>query len=453
MLRELEQPCQITIKDTGGSNVDLSSVEVRYSTEGEGGYTDWTTSGISSSKKGSSYVFLTYLRFNYGDANLVQWRASDNAGNGPYESDEYSLLINSPPFARITNPKSTSSYFEGKLITFDAKSSDDPDFGDVLSYYWHSNVSGSIGYKDYFRTTLVPGQHMITLWVIDEYNHNVSKIVNITVKYSDLDNDGIPDKDDPDDDNDGYLDSEDAFPNDKDEWLDTDFDGKGNRADPDDDNDGHPDSEDEYPLDKDRWQKEEESTNEGLVLPLIVLVIVIIIVVLVLFAYLRSKKKKAQSQGKGKEEEGAGTGARSVVAPPITTTTTTTTPTTIPSVPSMAPAPTQTMYMQMPPVSGQQMNIPMLPPQTQMPTTPISMPMQPPMHIPMAPMPMQQPMQQPMQPQPQQQPPMQTQPQHQPPVPPPVQLPQQQQEMKRPIPQAPVGEVVEINTNTQSEEK
>ncbi|MEP7706789.1 FG-GAP-like repeat-containing protein, partial [Paraglaciecola sp. 25GB23A] len=51
-----------------------------------------------------------------------------------------------------------------------------------------------------------------------------------------------------DSDEDGVLDSEDAFPLDKAEYLDTDNDGIGNNADLDDDNDGINDASDEFPL-------------------------------------------------------------------------------------------------------------------------------------------------------------------------------------------------------------
>ena len=80
-----------------------------------------------------------------------------------------------------------------------------------------------------------------------------------------------PWKEDPDDDEDGVLDADDAFPldptewedsdrdgvgNNKDqfpddpyEWIDTDLDGIGNNADTDDDNDGVSDPFDLFPLD------------------------------------------------------------------------------------------------------------------------------------------------------------------------------------------------------------
>ena len=49
---------------------------------------------------------------------------------------------------------------------------------------------------------------------------------------------------DTDIDGDGYLNWNDAFPFDPNEWLDTDRDGIGNNADPDDDGDGYEDTED-----------------------------------------------------------------------------------------------------------------------------------------------------------------------------------------------------------------
>ena len=58
---------------------------------------------------------------------------------------------------------------------------------------------------------------------------------------------------DSDDDNDGYLDWNDAFSLDGSEWVDTDSDGTGNNADLDDDNDGVVDIADAFPLDLDVW--------------------------------------------------------------------------------------------------------------------------------------------------------------------------------------------------------
>jgi len=64
----------------------------------------------------------------------------------------------------------------------------------------------------------------------------------------DLDSDGVVNKLDEDDDNDGVVDSEDAFPLDASEQLDFDGDGIGNNQDIDDDNDKVTDVSDPFPL-------------------------------------------------------------------------------------------------------------------------------------------------------------------------------------------------------------
>ena len=68
----------------------------------------------------------------------------------------------------------------------------------------------------------------------------------------DTDGDGVGNNADTDDDNDGVLDINDAFPLDSSESLDTDGDGIGNNADTDDDNDGVPDSRDPFPVNGDK---------------------------------------------------------------------------------------------------------------------------------------------------------------------------------------------------------
>ncbi len=85
----------------------------------------------------------------------------------------------------------------------------------------------------------------------DDDNDGYSDAVEIAAgtdpanKYAtpeDRDKDGTPDSLDSDDDNDGVADSNDAFPQNPNEWTDTDGDGIGDNADLDDDNDGYTDA-------------------------------------------------------------------------------------------------------------------------------------------------------------------------------------------------------------------
>jgi len=99
---------------------------------------------------------------------------------------------------------------------------------------------------------------------------------NDAASDTDTDGDGMPDSlpedyngtltEDNDDDGDGVLDIYDEFPLDPTEWLDTDGDGIGNNADPDDDNDGWSDS-DEYICGTDTMDDTDvppDSDNDGI---------------------------------------------------------------------------------------------------------------------------------------------------------------------------------------------
>lgn len=77
-------------------------------------------------------------------------------------------------------------------------------------------------------------------------SENNSLSLTTTVDY-DADSDGVGNAQDPNDDNDEAVDSEDAFPYDDTETEDTDADTVGNNADTDDDNDGIEDSSDALP--------------------------------------------------------------------------------------------------------------------------------------------------------------------------------------------------------------
>jgi hypothetical protein len=210
---------------------------------GKSGYGEWLSSGVSQIKLTDGYKLLVYVTFGPGQANYIQWRAKDVAGNGPFQSADYNVIINSAPRPIISSPQhfddQSYDYVSIENIEFNAQKTTDPDSDDVLSFYWESNISGPIGYSHYFESELPSGNHKITLYVSDGNYHNVSVHVNITIiRYlliKDLDADSVPDYIDPDIDNDGYLNDDDAFPYNKTEWRDNDLDGVGDNEDLDDD--------------------------------------------------------------------------------------------------------------------------------------------------------------------------------------------------------------------------
>jgi uncharacterized repeat protein (TIGR02543 family) len=126
---------------------------------------------------------------------------------------------------------------------------------------WTSDNTNAISINDANATVLAADTDGLNL---EAKLNNATKIVKInTVKPMaiDSDKDGIPDAEDPDDDNDGIDDNEDKHPKDHDNDgipdkedkhpKDHDNDGTDDTEDPDDDNDGIPDNEDKHPKDHD----------------------------------------------------------------------------------------------------------------------------------------------------------------------------------------------------------
>ncbi|MEK7528971.1 MAG: hypothetical protein AAB592_04345 [Patescibacteria group bacterium] len=114
--------------------------------------------------------------------------------------------------------------------------------------------------------SFIPGSHLLTITVIpfdadDDVIANNNLTTTITV-LSDSDRDGKTNELDTDDDNDGVLDLNDAFPLDRKESRDTDGDGTGDNTDTDDDNDGVLDLNDAFSLDA-RESKDTDSDGVG----------------------------------------------------------------------------------------------------------------------------------------------------------------------------------------------
>jgi|GEM_PF-926005 len=95
---------------------------------------------------------------------------------------------------------------------------------------------------------------------LDNVSHDF--LVTSIARNADLDNDGVLNSRDLDDDGDSVADVIDVFPHDQLEFIDTDFDGIGNNADLDDDGDGQPDVVDDFPLDATRHVMTDQD-NDG----------------------------------------------------------------------------------------------------------------------------------------------------------------------------------------------
>ena len=200
IMDDLEQLCKITINDVGGSNVDHTTVECRFSSNGLNGFSDWTHNSITSEDENT---FFTYLVFNEGSDNYIQWRAYDISGNGPQKSEKFKIIINSPPTAVITKPNKNQEFSSNDEILFDASGSTDLDHTDELQYKWISNISKLFGESVTFDYRLPPGMHEIILVVNDNHGHTsttqttliINRYIPPIVDPPEQDNENIDDLD------------------------------------------------------------------------------------------------------------------------------------------------------------------------------------------------------------------------------------------------------------------
>ncbi|MCJ2541080.1 MAG: hypothetical protein LN414_07425, partial [Candidatus Thermoplasmatota archaeon] len=96
-LTHTDVECEVVVHDNAlGSGVDLSSVQYRYSLNGSAPHwSDWMDAGMTGSADGAR--FSVVLELSHGADNMVQFRCSDVAGNGPVESDEHHVAVDIEP--------------------------------------------------------------------------------------------------------------------------------------------------------------------------------------------------------------------------------------------------------------------------------------------------------------------------------------------------------------------
>jgi len=201
--------------------------QLRFSNDG----TNWTT--------WETYATSEAWTLSIGDgAQTVYVQYVDNAGLISQSYQDTIILDTTKPTA---NAGADQTVNENTEVSFDGTASRDEN--GIASYTWiFTDITPQTlrGENPTYSFT-TPGTYIVTLTVEDKVGNTATDTVTITVLL-DTDGDGTPDVTDPDDDNDGVLDVDDAFPLDASESVDTDGDGVGNNADTDDDNDGMPDS-------------------------------------------------------------------------------------------------------------------------------------------------------------------------------------------------------------------
>ncbi|HDD60131.1 MAG TPA: hypothetical protein ENF69_04225, partial [Euryarchaeota archaeon] len=107
----------IGLIDSGGSGVDLSSIEYCYSTDGPENYGEWTSLGLYGTAQQTT--ISVDITLPDGTDNYVKFRASDVAGNGPYESDPINIWVDTEgvSFSNPTPPQSDMPLEEPYVIS------------------------------------------------------------------------------------------------------------------------------------------------------------------------------------------------------------------------------------------------------------------------------------------------------------------------------------------------
>ncbi len=97
--------CSVIPSDPGlGSGVDDGSIEYRTRT-GAAPYSEWTRSATLN-EEASGRMYFTITGLVEGDGNIIQFRGIDVAGNGPAESPEFRVMVDTrgPEFLEVTPP-------------------------------------------------------------------------------------------------------------------------------------------------------------------------------------------------------------------------------------------------------------------------------------------------------------------------------------------------------------
>ncbi|UCH89202.1 MAG: fibronectin type III domain-containing protein [Thermoplasmata archaeon] len=123
--------------------------------------------------------------YDWSGRQRLTFYASD--GYFPEISDTLLVIVNpvnDPPESIDITTLSEGMEFENdeslelEAICFDP----DIDYGDVLTFKWFSNVTGELGEGENLSSiTLLPGSHLITLYVMDEDGLMQKATVNITI--------------------------------------------------------------------------------------------------------------------------------------------------------------------------------------------------------------------------------------------------------------------------------
>lgn len=253
---------------SGSTNVTNSTVYLwinAWSGEGEYSLTidflDTTTLPVnnqndsgSGGDAGDDVNDLTSIPLNIGQNDFTGWASSSQDANDFYE---YAVPMDHGIAIEMTMD---TNFFTGYLVLGWSSNLSTIDSSSNLNGYEMVTSNGSIVSGENVILRVVgwsgEGAYNLTVWIftLDTDGDGFWDTVEVNCGSdpedandvpTDNDADGVCDAMDDDDDNDGVVDNDDAFPFDPNETTDTDNDGVGNNADEDDDGDGWSDADEQ----------------------------------------------------------------------------------------------------------------------------------------------------------------------------------------------------------------
>jgi PKD repeat protein len=145
---------------------------------------------IPNIKRGSNYIFFPNGSFSLTPTNsmvgeyTIGIRISDGNIEIPLTIKIEILNANQPPLIpSISIGEKRTIFFEDERVTLFGETTDpDSIWGDEITYQWSSDIDGNLGEGVGINVSLSPGDHTITLTVIDEGGLSNTSIIRISIK-------------------------------------------------------------------------------------------------------------------------------------------------------------------------------------------------------------------------------------------------------------------------------
>jgi hypothetical protein len=107
--------CNITVTDFGGAGVDVETIQYAFSFDGKDNYDIWKAQLGMVTEIGPGWVNCSVeIAFQNGIGNYIKWQAEDELGNGPVESPDYQIKVDTNDVT-FTSPSPDPEFWNNEL--------------------------------------------------------------------------------------------------------------------------------------------------------------------------------------------------------------------------------------------------------------------------------------------------------------------------------------------------